>query len=271
MNLGVLPMIGGGPLMAAGPPANLVHVRLRQRRVRLHRQPGVAVPAHVRLDRDRRRVRLSTRRCGGPTPPRCATAVACRPCSDRPGRSFVLAKVTREERRRAPHPLPARRDPATASGTRARWRPSVKAIILAAGVARRLAPLTDRTHKCLLPVGGRPLLDPDARARSPSARRRGDGPRGRPLPGPGARGWPSARAGRGCGSPTSRIPSTPKGSALSLYAGPRHAPHATPTLVMDADVLLPAGRSSPRLIAAPAASALLLDRGFQDTGEEVKL
>ncbi|HEU5321970.1 MAG TPA: thiamine pyrophosphate-dependent enzyme, partial [Methylomirabilota bacterium] len=26
MNLGILPMIGGGPLMAAGPPANLVHV-----------------------------------------------------------------------------------------------------------------------------------------------------------------------------------------------------------------------------------------------------
>ena len=34
----------------------------------------------------------------------------------------------------------------------------MKAIILAAGVARRLAPLTDRTHKCLFPVGDRPLL-----------------------------------------------------------------------------------------------------------------
>ena len=34
----------------------------------------------------------------------------------------------------------------------------MKAIILAAGVARRLAPLTDRTHKCLLEIGGRPLL-----------------------------------------------------------------------------------------------------------------
>src|SRR5437870_3788641 len=36
---------------------------------------------------------------------------------------------------------------------------AVNALILAAGVARRLAPLTDGTHKCLLPVGGRPLLD----------------------------------------------------------------------------------------------------------------
>ena len=32
------------------------------------------------------------------------------------------------------------------------------AIILVAGVARRLAPLTDATHKALLPVGGRPIL-----------------------------------------------------------------------------------------------------------------
>jgi MurNAc alpha-1-phosphate uridylyltransferase len=35
----------------------------------------------------------------------------------------------------------------------------MKAIILAAGAARRLAPLTDRTNKCLLAVGGRSLLD----------------------------------------------------------------------------------------------------------------
>src|SRR5215470_5159231 len=35
---------------------------------------------------------------------------------------------------------------------------AVTAIILAAGVARRLAPLTDQTQKSLLPVGGRPML-----------------------------------------------------------------------------------------------------------------
>jgi len=34
----------------------------------------------------------------------------------------------------------------------------VNAVILIAGVARRLAPLTDTTHKALLPVGGRPIL-----------------------------------------------------------------------------------------------------------------
>jgi len=34
----------------------------------------------------------------------------------------------------------------------------VIAVILAAGVARRLGFLTDKTQKCLLPVGGRPIL-----------------------------------------------------------------------------------------------------------------
>ena len=71
------------------------------------------------------------------------------------------------------------------------------AIILVAGVARRLAPLTDATHKALLPVGGRPIL-------------------ARML------------------------------DALA-WAGLR------------------------RLLAAPAPSALLVDRGFADTGEEVKV
>ena len=34
----------------------------------------------------------------------------------------------------------------------------MNAVILVAGVARRMAPLTDTTHKALLPVGGRPVL-----------------------------------------------------------------------------------------------------------------
>jgi mannose-1-phosphate guanylyltransferase len=35
----------------------------------------------------------------------------------------------------------------------------MKAFLLAAGVGSRLRPLTDTTPKCMLPIGGRPLLD----------------------------------------------------------------------------------------------------------------
>lgn len=35
----------------------------------------------------------------------------------------------------------------------------VKAVVLAGGLGTRLRPLTDRTPKCLVPIGGRPLLD----------------------------------------------------------------------------------------------------------------
>lgn len=35
----------------------------------------------------------------------------------------------------------------------------MKAFLLAAGVGSRLRPLTDTTPKCMLPVGGRPMLD----------------------------------------------------------------------------------------------------------------
>jgi choline kinase len=142
----------------------------------------------------------------------------------------------------------------------------MKAVILAAGVARRLAPLTDHTHKALLPVGGRSLLD-------------------RMLDGLAASGVEesvlvvghcqdqvrrAARAARGA----MRIsyvenPDYQKGSILSLWRA-RETLLRDSTLVMDADVLFPECFLT-RLIAAPAPSALLLDRGFHDTGEEVKL
>ena len=55
---------------------------------------------------------------------------------------------------------------------------------------------------------------------------------------------------------------------LSLYAARHYL--REPALVMDADVLFPPVLLT-RLIAAPVPSALLLDRSFDDTGEEVKL
>ena len=142
----------------------------------------------------------------------------------------------------------------------------MKAIVLAAGVARRLAPLTDHTHKCLLPIGGRHLLD-------------------RMLDALAAAGidetvlvvghcQDQVRAAAGAGRSGMRVryvenPQYQKGSILSLWCA-RETLLRDSTLVMDADVLFPAEFLT-RLIACPAESALLLDRGFTDTGEEVKL
>ncbi len=142
----------------------------------------------------------------------------------------------------------------------------MKAVILAAGVARRLAPLTDHTHKCLLPVGGRSLLD-------------------RMLDALAAASVDEAvlvlghcedqvRQAAGTARGAMRIgyvvnPDYQKGSILSLLRA-RDTLLRDSTLVMDADVLFP-DRFLRGLIDSPAESALLLDRGFQDTGEEVKL
>ena len=51
------------------------------------------------------------------------------------------------------------RRPSRAVPTRSRGHPRMKAIILAAGYATRLYPLTETIAKPLLPVGGRPMLD----------------------------------------------------------------------------------------------------------------
>jgi L-glutamine-phosphate cytidylyltransferase len=140
----------------------------------------------------------------------------------------------------------------------------VKAIILAAGVARRLAPLTDHTHKCLLPVGDRPLLTRMLQALATVGVTQTVlvvghfADRVREI------------AGDKVGAMRIRYvnnPDYPRGSALSLYAARAHL--REPTLVMDADVLFPR-EFLRRLVGATAPSAFLVDREFQDTGEEVK-
>jgi len=140
----------------------------------------------------------------------------------------------------------------------------MRAIILAAGVARRLAPVTDRTHKCLLTVGDRPLL-----ARMLAA-----------LDAVGIReavlvvGHFADQVRELAGVRFGRVriryvanPEYAKGSAISLHAA--RAFLEEPALVMDADVLFPR-EFLRRLVSAPSPSAFLLDRGFADTGEEVK-
>jgi choline kinase len=140
----------------------------------------------------------------------------------------------------------------------------MKAIILAAGVARRLAPLTDRTHKCLFPVGDRPLL-----ARMLDALD-SIGVRETVLVVGHCADQVRAVAGDKHGSMRLRYVDNAeyaRGSVLSLYAARAHL--AEPALIMDADVLFPR-EFLRRLARAAAPSAFLIDRGFHDTGEEVK-
>jgi L-glutamine-phosphate cytidylyltransferase len=141
----------------------------------------------------------------------------------------------------------------------------MKAVILIAGVARRLAPLTDTTHKALLPVGGRSLLTRMLDALSAA------GVREAVLVVGHCADQVRATAGERVGGMAVRYVDNPeytKGSALSLYAARAHLHE--PALIMDADVLFPRELLR-RLLVTPAPSALLIDRGFQDTGEEVKL
>lgn len=144
-------------------------------------------------------------------------------------------------------------------------RPGTRAIVLAAGVARRLAPLTDRTNKCLLPVGGRPLLDRMLSALAAV------GVTETTLVGGHCADQVRALAGeRFAGMPIRYIdnPDYRRGSVLSLYAA-RDVLTSGPALVMDADVLFPR-EFLRRLLTAPAHCAVLVDRGFADTGEEQK-
>ena len=140
------------------------------------------------------------------------------------------------------------------------------AIILAAGVARRLAPLTDHTQKSLLPVGGRAIL-----ARMLDA-----------LHAVGVRHVVivvghcadqvralAATAPSGMTIECIDNPAYQKGSSLSLYCA-RDVITREPTLIMDADVVFPR-EFLRRLVESPAAQAFLIDEGFADTGEEVKI
>ena len=140
------------------------------------------------------------------------------------------------------------------------------AIILAAGVARRLAHLTDHTQKSLLPVGGRPIL-----ARMIDSLAAVGVSRVAIVVGHCADQVGTLIAGAPAGMTVECLhnPDYTRGSAISLHAA-RAILTAGATLVMDADVVFPR-EFVRRLVEAPAANALLIDRGFHDTGEEVKL
>jgi len=152
-----------------------------------------------------------------------------------------------------------------ARGDRA-GRRAVTAIILAAGGARRLAPLTDHTQKSLLPVGGRAILARMLEALHAVGVRHvvivvghcADQVRALAASGPA-----------GMIIECVHNPDYQKGSVLSLLSA-REAILGGSTLIMDADVVFPR-EFLRRLVESPAPNALLIDRGFADTGEEVKI
>ena len=141
----------------------------------------------------------------------------------------------------------------------------MNAIVLVAGVARRLAPLTDSTHKALLRVGGRPVLGRLLEALAAVGVRRTVLVVGHCAD--QVRALAGERVGR-MAVQYVHNPEYARGSVLSLYAARQYL--REPVLIMDADVVFPR-EFLRRLLAAPAPSALLLDRSFVDTGEEVKL
>jgi choline kinase len=140
------------------------------------------------------------------------------------------------------------------------------AVILAAGVARRLAPLTDHTQKSLLPVGGRPILAWMLEALHTAGVRRAVIVVGHCADQVAAL---AASAPHGMAVDCIHNPAYQKGSSLSLLCT-RDVIVRQPTLIMDADVVFPR-EFLHRIVGSAAANALLIDLGFADTGEEVKL
>jgi choline kinase len=141
----------------------------------------------------------------------------------------------------------------------------VTAIILAAGVGKRLLETSGGRPKCLLEIGGKTLL-------------------GRLLEQLAAAGVPDAvvvtgfgadavRAAIGGGPPGIRVryvtnPRYREGAILSLWTA-REALDG-PALVMDADVLC-APALVARLVASPQRNCFLLDADVEPTGEEQML
>jgi len=140
------------------------------------------------------------------------------------------------------------------------------AVILAAGVARRLAPLSDHTQKSLLPVGGRAIL-----AWMLEALHAVGVGRVVIVVGHCADQVTALARSTSYGMTVECVhnPAYQKGSALSLHSA-RDVIVREPTLIMDADVVFPR-EFLRRLVSSAAAEALLIDRSFADTGEEVKI
>ena len=141
----------------------------------------------------------------------------------------------------------------------------MRAIILAAGIGKRLLPHTEALPKCLLPVGDRPLLARCLDALAALGISEAVvvvGHRGEDVAALAAQA-PTALAVR-----IIRNTQYASGSLLSLW----HARYELEdeVLIVEGDVLYPRELLA-RVLASPDANALAVDEKFQDTGEETKV
>lgn len=139
------------------------------------------------------------------------------------------------------------------------------AIVLAAGVGKRLLAVSGGRPKCLLEIGGKTLLQ-------------------RLLEALGAAGVTDAIVVVGFGEADVRaaVAGAPAGIRVRCIANPRFEEGAIlslwaarealdgPVLVMDADVLCPPSLVA-RLVASPHRNCFLLDTSVEPTGEEQML
>jgi choline kinase len=141
----------------------------------------------------------------------------------------------------------------------------MKAIILAAGVGRRLSPYTEQSPKCLLPIGGKSLLERRIELLAEV------GVKETVLVVGHLKEQLQQRFGeKFAGLPLRYLenPEYYRGSIRSLWSARRELQDGG--LIMDADVLFPSVLLR-RLIASPFPNALCLDEMFSDSGEEMKL
>ncbi|MBI4398425.1 MAG: phosphocholine cytidylyltransferase family protein [Candidatus Omnitrophica bacterium] len=139
----------------------------------------------------------------------------------------------------------------------------MKAIILTAGVGKRLAPLTDETPKSMIPVGGKPLLEYHldylknlgitkiilvvGHLREKIEAFAGNAWKGTPIQ-------------------YYESPDTRGGSLMSLWSA--RGEMNEEILIMDGDVFYPEALLK-RLVLSPKANCLLADPSSADTGEEM--
>ncbi|MBI1883825.1 MAG: NTP transferase domain-containing protein [Chlamydiae bacterium] len=142
----------------------------------------------------------------------------------------------------------------------------MKALILAAGVGKRLSPYTDHSPKCVIEFGGTTLIERMLKCLKSAGVKEVYIVIGH------LKEKIQKKVGESFGDLSIQYIVNPRyqeGSILSLY-GAKDILKGDDFLIMDADVLFPL-QALERLVHSRHANCLLLDQSFKDTAEEMKL